>query len=127
MNPVPLFLIIVTLPLLLGGCREKKVVTEVRNGLMYIKGSENLYTGEQLLFYENGQMEQRANYKDGKFDGLGTSWHENGEKKEQGERAGADGPTFRLGYKTSQGLLEILNGLLFFCRNSQKHKKMDKL
>ena len=84
MNPVPLFLIIVTLPLLLGGCREKKVVTEVRNGLMYIKGSENLYTGEQLLFYENGQMEQRANYKDGKFDGLGTSWHENGEKKEQG-------------------------------------------
>ena len=31
MNPVPLFLIIVTLPLLLGGCGEKAKVKSVGN------------------------------------------------------------------------------------------------
>ena len=30
MNPVPLFLIIVTLPLLLGGCGEKESVGKVK-------------------------------------------------------------------------------------------------
>ena len=33
MNPVPLFLIIVTLPLLLGGCGEKPKVESISNNV----------------------------------------------------------------------------------------------
>ena len=61
MNPAPLFLIIVTLPLLLGGCGEKEEpVAEVkpesdsvnaeeleeRESIMYLKDSETPYTGK---------------------------------------------------------------------------------
>ena len=59
MNPVPLFLIIVSLPLLLGGCGEKEAVAETkpkpegvnleeleeREGIIYLKGSDTPYTG----------------------------------------------------------------------------------
>ena len=50
MNPVPLFLIIVLLPLLLGGCVEKHdgVNTEgveLRDGIAYLNGLDTPYTG----------------------------------------------------------------------------------
>ena len=62
MNPVPLFLIIVTLPLLLGGCGEKD------NKL-------------KTFWYENGEMKNQVNFKNGKMDGLLKGWYENGDKK----------------------------------------------
>ena len=84
MNPVPLFLIIVTLPLLLGGCGEKATVNEEdveeREGIIYLKGSNTTYTGEQFLFYENGQKKAEINFKNGKPDGLFVGWYENGQK-----------------------------------------------
>ena len=85
MNPLPLFLIIVTLPLLLGGCGEKPTVNEEeveeREGVLYIKGSDALYTGVQSVFYANGQKMSEYTYKDGVMDGLWTEWHKNGQKK----------------------------------------------
>ena len=80
MNPVPLFLIIVTLPLLLGGCIIEEPVTETklelegvnaekleeREGLAYVKGSDAPYTGKVYGLYENGQKKAEANFKDGK-------------------------------------------------------------
>ena len=89
MNPVPLFLIIVTLPLLLGGCGEKATVEPVtetkpelegvnyfeleeRKGITYIKGSYSPYTGKAYKFYENGQKQVETNIKDGKRDGPET-------------------------------------------------------
>ena len=84
MNPVPLFLIIVTLPLLLGGCGEKSSVNfdqlEERREIAYIKGSYSPYTGKAYKFYENGQKEVETNFRDGKREGLETQWHENGQK-----------------------------------------------
>jgi antitoxin component YwqK of YwqJK toxin-antitoxin module len=74
------------LPLLLSlvlftvGCGDKKVSLEEREGLVYIKGSDTLYTGEELDFYENGQKKFEGNYKDGKMDGLFVGWHDNGKK-----------------------------------------------
>ena len=95
MNPVPLFLIIVSLPLLLGGCSIEEPVTETklelegvnaekleeREGLAYVKGSDAPYTGNVYGLYENGQKKAEANFKDGKRDGLELQWYENGQKQ----------------------------------------------
>ena len=87
MNPVPLFLIIVTLPLLLGGCGEKTTVEpelqkrgEYPDKIAYLKGSDTPYTGTQTYWHKNGQKILEATFKDGKFDGLLQRWHENGTK-----------------------------------------------
>ena len=92
MNPVPLFLIIVTLPLLLGGCGEKPVAEtkpelegvnikelETREGIKYLKGSDTPYTGKSYGLYVNGQKEREENYKDGKRD-RSIYFNENGQK-----------------------------------------------
>ena len=71
----------ISLPLLLGGCGEKEVVTEFRNGIMYIKDSDALYKGKDSVFYDNGQKKFEVNYKDGKAEGLNVEWYENGKKR----------------------------------------------
>ena len=94
MNPVPLFLIIVTLPLLLGGCGENDVAEikpalggvnwfelEEREGIEYLLGSDTPYTGKIYHLYRNGQKYEEGNYKDGKKDGLWTTWYNNGQKQ----------------------------------------------
>ncbi len=78
MNPVPLFLIIVTLPLFASGCVPKET-----------DGRPQSWPGLQLgfpppIWYKpsnyHGGKKYEANYKDGKLDGLVVSWHENGQK-----------------------------------------------
>ena len=71
MNPVPLFLIIVSLPLLLGGCGEKHErinwkELDFRDGysIAYLKGSDTLYTGKAVLWHENGNKNYEKTYKD---------------------------------------------------------------
>ena len=87
MNPVPLFLIIVSLPLLLGGCGEKhegvnweelEISGDIFNEIAYHKGSP--YTGKSYKLHPNGQKYTETNYKDGKEDGLDVMWFENGQK-----------------------------------------------
>ncbi len=60
MNPLRLLVLLVTLPLLLGGCGEKHEregvnaeKLEEREGIMYLKGSETPYTGNvySLFFF----------------------------------------------------------------------------
>ena len=107
MNPVPLFLIIVSLPLLLGGCGENEPVAEVkpeepvaetkpklegvnqdelerREGIMYLKGSDTPYTGKSFELYKDGQKQNESNYKDGKEEGLKIMWYPNGQKRAEG-------------------------------------------
>ena len=87
MNPLRLLVLLVSLPLLLGGCGEKEVnfeELEERESITYLKGSDTPYTGKAFTFYENGQKWQEVNYKNGKPDGLWVSWHENGEKRGEG-------------------------------------------
>jgi antitoxin component YwqK of YwqJK toxin-antitoxin module len=57
---------------------------EFREGVFYLKFSITPYTGKGFKFYDNGQKEGEANFKDGKQDGLMVSWHENGQKKLEG-------------------------------------------
>ena len=42
------------------------------------------YTGWAKLMYDNGQIKWLAQWKDGKRDGLATSWDENGQKEREG-------------------------------------------
>ena len=108
MNPLLLFLIIVTLPLLLGGCggdkkepvaegKPEEPVAETapeleginfdeleeREGIHYLKGSDKPYKGKVFRLYRNGQKKIEANMKDGKPDGLTFGWHENGKKMQE--------------------------------------------
>jgi len=87
MNPVPLFLIIVSLPLLLGGCGEeggpiKKSVNkeeiEFRGQVVYLKGSDAPYTGKIFGLLDGRNFEFHTN--DGKIDGPWVTWHQNGQK-----------------------------------------------
>ena len=108
MKNLLLFTVLVTLPLLLGGCGEKSVnevepeesVAETKpklegvnsdelefrgklyNETVYLNGS--LYTGKSFSLHENGQKKGEANYKDGKQYGLFFSWHINGKKYREG-------------------------------------------
>ena len=98
MNPVPLFLIIVTLPLLLGGCGVEEPVTETkpktevvneyeleaRDGIAYLKGTETPYTGKQIGWHENGKKEAELNLRNGMLHGLFESWYDNGTNRAKG-------------------------------------------
>ena len=93
MNPVPLFLIIVSLPLLLGGCGEKNESTTEsisledlqRRGIngYYEKNKKSGYTGKVFKLYENGNVQLKGQLVQGKFHGLYIYWHENGQKKKR--------------------------------------------
>ena len=94
MNPVLLFLIIVTLPLLLGGCGEKVALDSVnydeleeREGITYLKGSDSLFTGKAYSLYPNGFGGRKAQenlYENGKRHGLSVYWHAHGKKNAEG-------------------------------------------
>ena len=44
-----------------------------------------LLNGETKAYYENGKLRFTGNYKDNKFDGIITSYSENGEINRQSE------------------------------------------
>ena len=74
MNPVPLFLIIVSLPLLLGGCGGEASINltelEVREGISYLKGSDAPYTGKVFELHEDGQKKSEADMTNGILNGV---------------------------------------------------------
>ena len=60
-----------------------------RDGLFYEVNSETPFTGAAVSKYENGRKAYEGTLKDGKLDGPGNWWHENGQKK--GEVINKDG------------------------------------
>ena len=105
MNPARLLVLLVSLPLFVGGCGEKPKVEPVAEAkpevegvnveelkerlvdgisITYYKGSDTPYTGKVFNLYKSGKKEIEANYKDGKPDGLLSSWYEDGQKKLEG-------------------------------------------
>ena len=86
MNSLRLLALLASLPLLLGGCGEKHEGVNVeelgqRESIWYLKDSETPYSGKFYALHPNGQKMGEGNFKDGKQDGLTTSWHKNGQKK----------------------------------------------
>ena len=66
---------------------------EEREGIMYLKGSNNPYTGKSFFLerygssrlegnYKDGKIGEE-NYKDGKMNGLQLWWHRNGQKQKE--------------------------------------------
>jgi len=78
-----------------GGDALKVVVgfkqLEERDGLWHLKGSP--FTGVVVWKSDNGQKKWERTFKEGKRDGLQTSWYDNGQKKWEG--------TFKDGEKIS--------------------------
>ena len=73
MTPLRLLVLLVSLPLLLGGCGGKNEIAdetqpelegvnaeevEEREDIVYLKGSDTPYTGKVFRFHENGQIPQ---------------------------------------------------------------------
>ena len=107
MNPLRLLVLLISLPLLLGGCGEKPVAEvkeevkpeepvaetkpktegvnleelEFREGFYYLLDSDTPYTGKSFALWKNGQKAEEGNYKDGKPDGLVVGWYKNGKKQ----------------------------------------------
>ena len=104
MNSLPLFLIILTLPLLLGGCGEKPTVEPVAevqpveekvievkfiefkeiekrdDGLWYRKTVETPYSGGAFTLHSNGKKKSEAIFKHGLLDGVMRGWYANEQK-----------------------------------------------
>jgi antitoxin component YwqK of YwqJK toxin-antitoxin module len=59
-----------------------KLQTRVMAGvqLFYIPNQEIPFTGKGFGYWPSGEKRDETNYKDGKLDGLKTSWHKNGQK-----------------------------------------------
>ena len=51
--------------------------------MTYEGGSEAPFTGVAISKYDSGQKKYEATYKDGKPEGLDTSWFEDGQKKRE--------------------------------------------
>lgn len=54
---------------------------EVRDGLQYIKGSSDPYTGKVLKSFDNGNWQMELDLKDGMPDGKIVTYYKNGQKK----------------------------------------------
>jgi antitoxin component YwqK of YwqJK toxin-antitoxin module len=74
---IPLFLAIV------GCTKEVKEVPAYqiveRGGVKYEVNSTTPFTGTSVLYYNNGQVREKANFKDGKLNGLYESFFMNGQ------------------------------------------------
>ncbi|TSA39372.1 MAG: toxin-antitoxin system YwqK family antitoxin, partial [Methylococcaceae bacterium] len=67
------------------GCSEKVTDTiQERDGLAYLPNETKPFTGVYILSYLNQQKKEETHYKDGKLEGLGIVWYENGQKKSEG-------------------------------------------
>ena len=90
MNLLRLLVLLVSLPLLLGGCGEKHEgisLDELQDrGLSgyFEKNQEVGYTGKVFKLHENGQIAVKGQLIEGKFDGLKVEWHKNGQKESEG-------------------------------------------
>jgi antitoxin component YwqK of YwqJK toxin-antitoxin module len=75
--------------------------------LSYAPNMQMPYTGWVKDLYENGQVEELSQFKDGKKDGLWTTWYEHGQK--EGEANFKDGKTDGLWttwYENGQKMME---------------------
>ncbi len=80
--PIPLLSLLV-----LTACSAPEVLAGKlveRNGVTYQIDSDEPFTGRSVRFYENGQLENRADYKDGQKEGLSEWFWENGNLGQRG-------------------------------------------
>lgn len=62
--------------------REDNAVYVV-DEIAYINKGKDLFTGTHRSYFDNGNLKQEANYKDGRLNGVFTEWYQNGVKKKE--------------------------------------------
>jgi len=98
MKNLLLFAILVSLPLLLGGCGVEDTIIkfnlegvnleelEVREGIYYFKDTP--YTGKSYALYPNGQKKVEVIWKDGKLvEASEKFWNSKGERMDTGKES----------------------------------------
>jgi len=64
------------------GLKEKITnVIQERNGIAYLPNEEEPFTGKYEVFYLEGHKKRVITYKNGKREGITTTWFENGQKQ----------------------------------------------
>ena len=62
-----------------GKLREVNITdTEIREGIVYVKGETEAFTGIIKSYYDNGNLKFEVNYKDGKGNGIVKIYYPNG-------------------------------------------------
>ena len=79
-------------------------VIQIRNEIAYLPDEKEPFTGKYEEYYStNGQKKSETNYKDGKQNGLSTSWYENGKKEyEENYEDGKQNGLFTNWYENGQ-------------------------
>jgi hypothetical protein len=62
---------------------DRDSIKWLSDGLYYQTNESEPYSGWTKKMYDSGQVQGLARFKDGKLDGLWTTWHENGQKRAQ--------------------------------------------
>ena len=87
---------------------EKESFEVSKEGITYYKGIP--FTGELLIYYENGQLADKQNYKDGLENGVFEYYHENGQlANKQNYKDGLENGVFEYYYENDGILDEIIN------------------
>ena len=55
-----------------------------RDGITYEVNSTTPFTGSSVGYYDNGQLQRKDNYKNGKLDGPYETFHDNGQLEQRG-------------------------------------------
>ncbi len=81
---------------------EEKIthVIQIRNDIIYLPNTDTPFTGQDEIYYLNGQKKTVVNYQNGKKNGLTTDWYENGQK--EGTRNGLATEWYKNGQKESE-------------------------
>ena len=100
--------------LLIVGCSKPIDLDTLieEDGLKYHPETKELYSGKVFSNYMGGNKKLDGSYKDGKFDGLFTLWHENGQKKR--EDTYKDGEVFPLECWDEDGNIKDCNLIGYF-------------
>jgi len=81
-------LLIITALMLVVGCSSPEPINidelVERDGIWHSKDTNKPYSGDVVGEFGNGQIRVEFTFKNGKPDGLYTSWYENGQKFEEG-------------------------------------------
>ena len=110
--------IIISLLILLIGCSTDLDTLEDRVGVYYKINSEEPFSGTIIKKYESGQEQTKGYLKNGREDGVWTTWYENGQKSSEGnykdgEYDGLHNTWYENGQKSFEGNYEdgVYDGL----------------
>ena len=106
-------LLLLLLGLLLVGCGKTVPLSELvrKDGLMYERDGETPFTGVAVFTLWNGQKASEGTFKDGKLEGLQTTWHDNGQKESErtykdGKEEGLSTAWYRNGQKSWEAMFK---------------------